>query len=153
MDLDLIRFSSGKNDTLGLLYIDRVFQCYTLEDEFRTEKVMGKTRIPEGKYELKLRKEGEFHQRYAQRFPAFHKGMLHLQNVPGFTYVLIHIGNDEDDTAGCLLVGNSSKSNVTSKGFIGESTKAYRFIYPKIANELELGHEVFITIKDIIVKY
>lgn len=149
MEINTLRFSSGSDDTLGLLFIDKVFQCYTLEDEFRTQKVMGKTRIPAGRYELKLRTEGSFHQRYSTKFPNFHKGMLHLQNVPDFSYVLIHIGNDEDDTAGCLLVGNSSRSNVNAKGFIGSSTKAYRFIYPQIADELDQGNAVFINIKDV----
>ncbi len=149
MDIDAIRYSPGKDDTLGLFFINKQFQCYTLEDEFRTKKVMGETRIPAGRYEIKLRTEGSFHQRYSKKFPAFHKGMLHLQNVPGFSFVLIHIGNDEDDTAGCLLVGSSSNTNTINKGFIGGSSNAYKLIYPKIANELLLGNQVFITIKDL----
>ncbi len=149
MDIDVIRYSPGKDDTLGLFFINNQFQCYTLEDEFRTKKVMGEARIPAGRYEIKLRTEGSFHQRYSKKFPAFHKGMLHLQNVPGFSFVLIHIGNDEDDTAGCLLVGSSSNTNFIGKGFIGGSRNAYKLIYPKIANELLLGNQVFITIKDL----
>lgn len=149
MEIDAIRYSPGNDDTLGLFFIDKQFQCYTLEDEFRTKKVMGETRIPAGRYEIKLRTEGSFHQRYSQKFPEFHKGMLHLQNVPGFSFVLIHIGNDEDDTAGCLLVGSSSNTNLNKNGFIGGSGNAYQLIYPKIANELLLGNQVFITIKDL----
>ena len=36
----------------------RKFLAYTLEDEYREEKVYGETRIPNGTYELGLRKVG-----------------------------------------------------------------------------------------------
>ena len=77
-----------------------------------------------------------------------HKGMLELQDVPDFKYVLIHIGNDELDTAGCILVGDSSYQNVTKKGNVRGSTNAYRRIYPPIAAALERGEDVLIDIVD-----
>lgn len=149
MDIKVNRFSSGKEDTLGTLSIDNKFFAFTLEDEARTKKVMGETRIPAGRYEIKLRTEGGFHNRYLNKFGSnFHKGMLHLQDVPNFTWVLIHIGNDDDDTAGCLLVGDSSFSNVEEPGKIGSSTNAYKRLYPVIASALEAGESVHITIQD-----
>jgi len=152
MELEVLRFSSQKDSTLGILSDitnDRKFMCFTLEDEYRTLKVKGETRIPAGRYEIKLRTEGGFHERYLEKFGmAFHKGMLWIQNVPNFEYVLIHIGNKEDDTAGCLLVGNTSQQNITEDGFIGGSTSAYKRIYPTIVEELLNGKKVFITYKD-----
>lgn len=153
MKLSLVRFSHGRDDTLGLLFIDGEFECFTLEDEKRTQKVFGETRIPEGHYEIRLRKEGGFHWRYLQKFGSkFHRGMLHLQNIPNFKYVLIHIGNTDDDTAGCLLVGTSAVSNVYEKGRIGSSTLAYERFYPKVAAALESGEKVYIHIKSLNVK-
>ena len=152
MKIEVLRYSSGKRDTLGLFRIDCQFYCYTLEDEYRTKKEYGETRIPRGTYEIKLRSEGGFHNRYLKKFgPEFHKGMLELQDVPDFTYVLIHIGNDDDDTAGCLLIGNTVNNNLieSKRGFIGDSTSAYREIYPIISKELLNGKQVFIRIRDI----
>lgn len=152
MKVEVLRYSSGKRDTLGLFRIDCQFYCYTLEDEFRTIKEYGETRIPAGTYDLELRTEGGFHNRYLKKFGSdFHKGMIELQDVPKFTYVLIHIGNDDDDSAGCILTGNTANNNLIEgkKGFIGDSTGAYREIYPIIRDELLNGNQVSITIKDI----
>ncbi len=151
MKVEVLRYSSGKRDTLGLFRIDCQFYGYTLEDEYRTKKEYGETRIPEGTYEIKLRTEGGFHNRYLKKFGEFHKGMLELQDVPNFTYVLIHIGNDEDDTAGCILIGNTVNNNTIEekRGWIGGSTDAYREIYPIIRDELLTGKQVYLTVKDI----
>ncbi|MCW3808136.1 DUF5675 family protein [Plebeiibacterium marinum] len=148
MELTVLRYSSGRESTLGLLFLEGVFACYTLEDEQREIKVSGETRIPAGRYQVRLRKEGSHHQRYAQKFPGMHKGMLHVTNVPGFKWILLHIGNDDDDTAGCLLVGDTSITNINQEGRINNSTIAYKRIYPIIANELVVGEEVWITYMD-----
>lgn len=148
MRLTVLRYSVCDNTTLGLLFIDGKFECYTLEDEPREVKVKGSTRIPSGTYEIKLRTEGGHHQRYSQKFPEFHKGMLHVQDVPNFTWILIHIGNTDDDTEGCLLVGDSAVSNKDDKGRINSSTIAYKRMYQKVAEALERGEQVDITYHD-----
>ena len=102
----------------------------------------GKTRIPAGEYEIKLRTVGGFHERYSQRF-NFHKGMLHLQKVKEFKYILIHIGNTEEDTAGCILVGNYQGG-----GAIWESEQAYKRLYRKVLEAIEAGERVVITVED-----
>ena len=49
--------------------------------------------------------------------------MLHVLDVPGFEYILIHCGNTDEHTAGCLLVGDSQENNqITKDGFIGNMT-------------------------------
>ena len=152
MKLEVLRISSGEDSTSGLLFDvtnDRKFLCYTLEDEYREEKIMAETRIPSGTYEVVLRTVGGFHDKYAKRFPKIHAGTLHVTNVPGFEYILIHCGNTDEHTGGCLLVGDSQTNNQIKKdGFIGSSTQAYERIYPPIAKALEDGECVEITYID-----
>ena len=148
MDIDVIRYNSKSDFTDGLIFINGEFQVHTLEDEKRTVKVFGKTRIPNGKYKLGLRTEGGFHQKYLKKYGAnFHKGMLWVKDVPNFDYILIHVGNTDKDTAGCLLVGMTN--NADDVGFIGGSTDAYKKIYPEISNALLSGEGVWINYKDI----
>ena len=150
MNLELLRYSSQKETTLGMLFdvsgSERKFLCYTLEDEHRTKKVWGETRIPAGQYEIKFRKTGGFNKRYTKKFGNKHYGMLELQNVTNFKYVLVHIGNDQDDTAGCVLVGDQSIQNITKPGFIGRSTQAYKRVYAKIAQRMLRKEKVLINI-------
>lgn len=151
MELEVLRYSSQNESTLGALFNisnGREFLCYTLEDEYRTKKQYGETRIPSGRYKITLRTEGGFHEKYSSRFKEIHKGMLWVRDVPNFEYVLIHIGNKDDDTAGCLLVGDSSIQNITEEGFVGNSTAAYLRVYPKIAEALSRGEEIYITYTD-----
>ena len=154
MKLKVIRFSSQKDSTSGLLFEENEygikFICYTLEDEKREEKVRGETRVPAGKYKLALRKEGGFHSRYKAKYGAWHRGMLHVTYVPNFEFILIHTGNTDEHTAGCLLVGDSQENNIIVKdGFVGKSTNAYKRMYPVIAEELEKGKEVTIEYIDL----
>jgi len=138
------RFLKSDDFTIGRLSIDDVMECYVLEDEKRDVKVMHETRIPAGKYEIKLRTFGGHHEKYKVKFP-FHKGMLWIQDVPKFKDILIHIGNTDEDTSGCLLVGKTAD---LLKGTIGQSTVAYSAFYPKVERELSAGKKVFIEIKD-----
>lgn len=150
MKLKLVRISSQADSTNGILYINDEFACYTLEDEQRKIKVKNETAIPLGIYEIKFRTVGGFHTKYADRFKSMHKGMLELQNVPDFEYILIHCGNTDEHTAGCILVGDSQENNVLLKdGFIGKSTQAYSRIYPKIATALLNNEKVTIEIVDL----
>ena len=152
MKLEVIRFNKGEDSTNGLLFDitnERKFLCYTLEDESRTEKVYGETCIPEGEYRLSLRTVGGFHAKYSQRFADIHMGMLEVCDVPNFEYILIHCGNTDEDTAGCLLVGDTQENNNIKKdGFIGRSTSAYMRIYSDIARAIECGDEVTIVYRD-----
>ena len=145
MKLEVIRFSSQNDSTLGLLFDvtdGRKFLCFTLEDEARDTKIMAETRIPAGIYELKLRTVGGFHGRYSKKYGSCNKGMIHVQNVPNFRYILWHTGNNDEHTAGCLLLGDTSQQNISKEGFIGGSTSAYKRIYPKIVEAILKGEQV-----------
>ena len=83
MKLKVIRISSGSDSTSGVLFDvtdndNKKFLGYTLEDEYRNEKVAGETRIPAGEYKVAIRKVGGFHEKYSQRFSDIHVGMLHI---------------------------------------------------------------------------
>jgi hypothetical protein len=152
MKLEVLRVSSCVDSTSGLLFDvtnGRKFLCYTLEDEYREEKIMGETRIPSGTYQVVLRKSGGFHNKYVERYGKMHCGMLHIIDVPNFEYILIHTGNTDEHTAGCLLLGDTQTNNQVSKdGFIGSSGQAYKRVYPKIASAIESGDCVEITYID-----
>jgi hypothetical protein len=145
MKLQVVRTQFGKDATNGLLFIDGKFECYTLEDQYQAVKVMHETCIPEGEYDIQFRKTGGFHTRYSAKYGNSHYGMLHIQDVPGFTYILIHSGNTDEHTSGCLIVGETQQDlDLGKDGFVGQSVKAYKAMYRKVANELLQGKKVSI---------
>jgi len=148
MELKLLRISSGDEATLGNLFDAEGprFLCYTLEDQFSVAKISGETRIPAGRYEIKLRNEGGMIKRYQKRFD-WHQGMLWLQDVPNFQYIYIHVGNKDDDTDGCILVGDGQISNVLERGQVTSSVLAYRRLYENILGALS-ENTVWITVED-----
>jgi hypothetical protein len=55
MQIKVVRKEFTEKSTIGELFIDNNFFCYTLEDKVRAEteaKVYGQTAIPKGKYEV-----------------------------------------------------------------------------------------------------
>ncbi len=89
--------------TIGRLFIDGVYECYTLEDAVRETadpverwKIPGETAIPRGLYPVTL----TLSHRFKKVLPL-------LGNVRGFSGVRIHSGNTHEDTEGCILVGAS----------------------------------------------
>lgn len=147
MKLKLIRYKSNGDATLGNLFIDEIYCTKTLEDEYRKTKVMHETRIPKGTYQIKLQNEGAMTKKYASnpKLAGIHKGMLWLQNVPGFTSIYIHIGNTDDDSSGCILVGTSVDE---ANWKLNDSTNAYIRMYVQVVNALINKDEVFIEILD-----
>ena len=117
MKLKLQRYSDNGNSTLGLLFIDNEFECYTLEDEFREVKISGETRIPKGIYDRGIRNElTPLTLKYQKKYEWFEKH-IEILNVPNFHSIYIHIGNFETHTAGCLLLGNSVNNNKIQRAF------------------------------------
>ncbi len=130
------RFADDGTTTMGLLFVDGEFLCFTVEDTYREQKVAEKTRIPAGCYDVLLRNAGGMTQDYASRYPDMHKGMLHLQSVPGFEWVYFHTGNTAEHTEGCLLVADTLD---ISRGFGGASRNAYRKFYPLVMEAAQHG--------------
>lgn len=151
----VVRYGFGKDSTLGfwtrIVDGDATQLCFNVEDERRNTKVQGETCIPVGTYELRLRTEGGMHARYTERFGSRHKGMLELQNVENFEFVYVHIGNDDDDTRGCLLPGMVPGFNPDKpmEFVVGRSTEAYWMLYEEIVPLLIAGERVVLQVTEI----
>lgn len=143
MNLLLQRLPQHADCTLGGLSVDGRFQAFTLEDINRDVKVIGKTRIPAGTYDVKLRTEGGMHEKYLALYPE-HRGMLWLQAVPGFEWVYLHVGNTPENTDGCVLLGDSAQA----MGRVSDSVLAYRRVYALVSNAILAGEPTSITVKD-----
>lgn len=133
-------------DTNGLYYPAR-YICNTLEDKVRDlndynhdgdfndegeGKIYGQTAIPAGKYEIKI----VWWEKHKDYFPM-------LQDVPGFTGILIHGGATANDSLGCILVGENKAIGRLVNGPYW-STVIRRLIKNHFDND---GGKCFITIK------
>jgi hypothetical protein len=152
MDFILQRFSDNRDSTLGILLkvLDTnqgprtVFQAYTLEDEYRDEKVMKETRIPSGTYQVDIQQaDTPLTLKYRAKYPWFKKH-LEVKNVPGFTGVYLHIGNFDADSAGCILVGDNADNNIIGPGSISNSTASFKRFYESVYPHLP----VTLVVKD-----
>ena len=153
--LQLRRFYSNGESTVGELLIktgitDAVHLCYVLEDEVRKTKVMHETCIPEGTYRVGIHPNaaGRFVTAYKKRWD-WHRGVMELKNVPGFTDVLIHTGNRDDHTSGCLLVGNGL-TVTEDESTVNGSRGAYAVLYQKLIDSAENGELEIEIVTDIL---
>jgi hypothetical protein len=120
MKIKVVREVFTDKSTIGSLYLNDKFFCYTLEDKDRgldqsqsliiiqAKKLFGITAIPYGKYPLIVNKS-----------PKFGRLLPRLQGIKGFDGVLIHRGNSAEHSHGCILVGYKKGTDC-----IMESTKA-----------------------------
>lgn len=130
----------GKPRTFGVLYIDDIKICNTLEDTVREKqgvsvlkwKIAGKTAIPSGKYKITL-----------ENSPKFGPDTITLHNVEGFSYIRMHSGNTEKDTEGCILLG----MDVSMSGLVN-SRAAVSIVKGRIAEALNKKQPVFVTIQN-----
>lgn len=110
MDIKIRRFEFGTTYTIGKMYIDGVYYCFTLEDKVREVKVQNATAIPYGTYTVII-----------DRSTRFGRDMPHVLDVSGFEGVRIHTGNTSADTEGCILLGTTW----AGKDFVGGSKLAF----------------------------
>jgi len=123
MELLLKRIHKTLNSTIGELFVDGKFECYTLEDVERAVKIKNETAIPKGKYKVII-----------NRSTRFKKDLPLLLNVPNFEGVRIHSGNTNHDTEGCILVGQTRATD-----FIGNSRKAFDKLFAKLQKAKEIN--------------
>jgi hypothetical protein len=147
MELLLKRIARKPTYTIGKLYVNNVYTCDVLEDYDRIyyggSKVAGKTAIPCGRYEVVL---NNYSPRFGNKEPykSLCGGCVPLiNNVPKFSGVRIHIGNTENDTDGCLLVGKN-----TVVGRVTDSKVTFAALMNKHLTPARKRNEnVYITIK------
>lgn len=116
MQLKVLRQQYTTQSTIGSLFIDGRFECFTLEDMVRPTKVFGETAIPAGRYRVVV----TFSPTFKRRLPL-------LVDVPQYSGVRIHPGNTKRDTLGCLLVGQGKAVDA-----ISASRAAFAALMPKI---------------------
>lgn len=131
MQLKVLRQTYTTNSTIGSLFVDGQFECFTLEDVVRPTKIYGETAIPAGRYRVVVTFS-----------PAFKRRLPLLVDVPQYSGVRIHPGNTKRDTLGCLLVGQGKGADV-----ISASRAAFDALLPKI-EKAALKEEVIIEIVD-----
>lgn len=147
MEYELHRNFKGNEYTIGRLYLAHAKVCDTLEDPVRIlidknkdgdfddageGKIWGQTAIPAGRYRIIM-----------QMSPSKNRMMPYLQDVPGYTSVMIHSGNTAEDTHGCILVGENKV-----KGKLINSRAWSDVINAQIRDAIAQGEEVWINISE-----
>lgn len=108
MEINVRRIARRDTYTIGRMYIDGEYYCDTFEDkdrgltqdmplaEIRRLKVWGETAIPAGHYLV----TSAYWAKYRINVPL-------INDVPGYTGILIHNGRTEQHTTGCIIVGEN----------------------------------------------
>lgn len=153
MKLLLRRTFKGPRYTIGKLFINGVYECDTLEDqdrgltsqmtleEIKAKKVYGVTAIPTGTYSIDMSTVSPKFKDRAWAKP--YKGILpRLENVKGYEGVLIHVGNDQEATSGCILVGENR-----IKGKVINSTACFYALMTVLLKAQSIGESIELTIE------
>ena len=130
MQLTVSRTKFGPKATLGTLSIDGQYECVTLEDRARPDgvKVQDETCIPPGTYKVILNMS-----------PRLGKIMPRLLDVPMFDGILIHSGNTDENTKGCILVGKE----VVNDDYIHGGSEVFPILFSKLEAAVD---DIYITI-------
>lgn len=147
------RIAKKETYCIGKLYIDGEYICDTIEDkdrglkqemplsEIKEKKVYGKTAIPTGLYDLTLNVVSP---RLGSK-PYFQKvcngKVPRILNVPGFDGVLLHPGNTEEDSYGCLILGLNK-----AVGKVLESRATFEKVYKILKKGNDKGEKITIEI-------
>lgn len=139
--------------TIGILYVDGIRFCETLEDKDRglkqtdplstiqRKKVYGETAIPTGIYTVQMNIISPKYAGISWYQKTCRGRMPRLENVPGFEGILIHPGNTALDSYGCLLVGRN-----TVKGQVTQSRDTFEKLYKKMRAASDRGEKITIEI-------
>ena len=141
MNITVFRVRFSETRTVGQLYLDGAFFCFTLEDKVREVygqpvekwKVQDETAIPSGKYEVKL-----------VNSPKFGPDTISLVGVPGFSNIRIHSGNTEHHTEGCLILGYRLNDDGTIR--VGSTKPAVADLKVKVKKAVQENIPVYLTI-------
>ena len=121
----LHRFSKEQKQTIGkLVYND--FECYTLELPYKNN-MRNISCIPVGLYDVE------------RRYSTKYKYHFHVINVPDRSLILIHHGNFNYQTRGCILVG-SDIADINADGDVDviNSKETMRFLLKVLPEKFRL---------------
>lgn len=145
MKLELKRIFKGETYTIGKLYIDGEYFCDTIEDTVRDlktkeDKIYAQTAIPAGEYDVNM---NIISPKFSKRKDYdWCRGRLpRLMNVPFFEGILIHSGNTERSSAGCIIVGYN-----TVKGRVTDSMNTMKKLWVRLNVANEMGDDIKINI-------
>ena len=138
MQIKIIRKNMGATFTEGRLYIDGVFECFTVEDADRGLesggiKLQNQTAIPRGVYPVTISMSNRFK-----------KMLIEVQDVPQFKGIRIHSGNSSKDTEGCIIVGAVNTRD--DDDWVGSSRIAYDRLHKKVKQALSMGEKVTLEV-------
>lgn len=153
MKISLKRIYTNNQYTIGHLYVDGTYVCDSIEDadrglkdsmtldEIRAKKIKDKTAIPQGNYKVTM---NVISPRFSKKkyYKDFCGGRLpRITSVKGFDGVLIHIGNTDKDSSGCLIVGYNKE-----KGKVLNSKEAFEKLYRMLDSANRNGEKIDIKI-------
>ena len=153
MRLTLDRRYKKENYTIGNLYIDGVWFCNTLEDKDRglrqtdsltyvkAVKVRNETAIPKGLYTIRMDIVSPKYSNVAWYRNLCGGKLPRLMDVPGFDGILIHTGNTQADSAGCILVGMNKV-----RGKVVDSRETFEKLYTRMKAAADRHEEIAIKI-------
>ena len=133
MELKLVRGKATADAVEGRLYVDGVFECFTVEDRPRDKKIYGVTGIPAGIYKVIVTMSN----RFKKRLPE-------VLDFPGFKGFRILAGNSSKDTEGCIIVGSVNTKD--DDDWVGGSKIAMARLLPKIEDALAVREKVTLEI-------
>ena len=134
------RFIYSKDTTIGKLYVNNIFFCYTLEDTVRPYgiKVKKHTAIPDTKigYNVGIHLSNKFGRNVLILHTESDKVTLKANGIE-FGYVYFHGGNKHTDTEACGLVASAyHPEDMTIQGSME------RALFDMISDWLEAGEKV-----------
>lgn len=154
--LELLLDRKYKNETytIGNLYVDGEWFCNTLEDkdrglsqtmsleEIKKAKVYGETAIPAGRYEVRMDIVSPKYNGVKWYKDNFGGRMPRLENVKGFSGILIHSGNTALDSNGCILVGLNK-----AKGKVLDSRATFQKLWKILEQARKAGKTIYLTVQ------
>lgn len=154
MDIKVKRIFKGDKYTIGNLYINDKFVCDTIEDvdrglkqnmdntEISKLKIQDQTAIPTGRYKVTLSVQSPSFSKKPYYLNFCNGYLPRLENVPGFSGILIHRGVDQNHSSGCIIVGYN-----TIKGKVTNSQKAFETVYNMLKEADDNEENIYITIE------
>lgn len=132
MKIEIVNRCQGRTCVIGKFKVydengDLLYECFALQEDTAGLESGKDLRIPEGVYKLKRHPGSRFEATLRKITGDEKESMLNVYNdlVPYERHILIHWGNTDKDTQGCILLGKTKASDES----IGGSREACKEFY------------------------